>query len=175
MASPLADSRVLAHLEGLGVPFEVMPCEPELADTVAFCAAYGVPLDRSANTIVVSSRRPEGRRAACVVLADTRLDVNGLVRSRLGVKKVSFASAAETAEITGMQIGGVTAFALPTGLPVWVDARVMEKEWVVLGAGSRTAKIKLAPRALTLLGGVEVVRNLARPAPPPAGGSPEEG
>ncbi len=156
-----ADPKVIAHLAGLGIPYEVMACDPELADTAAFCAAYGVPLERSANAILVASRKPEGHNAVCVVLATNRLDVNGKVRQKLGVKKVSFAPAELTRALTGQEIGGVTIFGLPEDLPVWIDSRVMEYDWVVVGAGSRSAKIKLDPAPLASIPGYEVVEGLA--------------
>jgi prolyl-tRNA editing enzyme YbaK/EbsC (Cys-tRNA(Pro) deacylase) len=97
---------------------------------------------------------------ACVVLATARLDVNRAVRQRMGARKVSFANAEETAEMTGMMIGGVTPPGLPPELPLWVDAGVMEREWVIIGGGSRSMKVKLAPDGLVRLGG-EVVEGLA--------------
>lgn len=157
------DPSVLADLDRLGISFDVMECDPSLADTAAFCEAYGVPLDRSANAILVASRRPEGHNAVCVVLATTKLDVNGTVRRRLGVRKVSFAPADLTRELTGQEIGGVTIFGLGQGLPVWLDSRVMERDWVVVGAGTRTAKIKFDPGQLVALPGYEVVEDLAFP------------
>jgi prolyl-tRNA editing enzyme YbaK/EbsC (Cys-tRNA(Pro) deacylase) len=155
--------RVLDAIDATGIPYERIDCDPELADTAAFCAHYGYAEDQSANTIVVASRRPEGHHAACVVLATTRLDVNKTVRSRLGVRKVSFAPPELTAELTGMVMGGVTPFALPADLPLWIDARVMEPEWVILGGGSRSLKVKIAPAVLEAVGG-EVVEGLAMPA-----------
>ena len=148
-------------MESLGLSYQEMPCDPELADTALFCEAYGVPLERSANAILVASRKPEGHNAVCVVLADTRLDVNGTVRRKLGVRKVSFAPADLTKDLTGQEIGGVTIFGLPDDLPVWIDSRVMSHDWVVVGAGSRTAKIKLDPAQLVGLPGYEVVEELA--------------
>ena len=156
------DPKVLSDLEAKGLNYEEMECDPDLADTALFCEAYGVPLDQSANAILVASRKPEGQNAVCLVLADTRLDVNGLVRRRLGVRKVSFASADLTRELTGQEIGGVTPFALPDGLPVWIDSAVMAKPWVVVGAGSRSAKIKLDPTQFRGLDGYEVVEDLAK-------------
>jgi prolyl-tRNA editing enzyme YbaK/EbsC (Cys-tRNA(Pro) deacylase) len=156
------DPAVLDSMHMLGVAFEEMECDPDLADTARFCEAYGVPLDWSANTILVASRRPAGHFAACLVLATTRLDVNGLVRQRLGVKKVSFADAEQTRELTGMEIGGVTIFGLPGDLPVWIDTAVLDHDWVVIGAGSRTAKIRLDPRQLAGLDGFEIVPELGR-------------
>ena len=158
---PIA-AAVLDEMHSLGVTYEEMDCDPELADTAQFCEAYGVPLERSANTILVSSRRPEGHFAACLVLATTRLDVNGLVRQRLGVRKVSFADAEQTRELSGMEIGGVTIFGLPEDLPVWIDSRVLDHDWVVIGAGSRSAKIRLDPRQLDGLAGFEIVPDLGR-------------
>jgi prolyl-tRNA editing enzyme YbaK/EbsC (Cys-tRNA(Pro) deacylase) len=161
LADPVPDPRVLEALQNLGEPFELLPCEPDLADTAAFCAAYNIPLDHSANTIVIAAKRPVGVRVACVVLATHRLDVNGLIRTRMGVKKASFASAEETAIATGMAIGGVTPFALPEELPIWIDEEVMRREWVIVGAGSRTAKVRLPPTALLRIRSVEVVSGLA--------------
>jgi prolyl-tRNA editing enzyme YbaK/EbsC (Cys-tRNA(Pro) deacylase) len=171
---PVADPLVLEALRKLGQPFELVPCEADLADTAAFCAAYGIPLERSANTIVVASKRPEGRQVACVVLATSRLDVNGLIRRRLEVKKVSFASGDETARLTGMTIGGVTPFGLPTELPIWIDSRVMEPDWVILGAGSRTAKVKVSPSVLLDLPSAEVVEGLAFDVDAVAGSGPPQ-
>lgn len=156
-----AAPEVIVSLDRLGLEYEVMACDPELADTAKFCEAYGIPLENSANAILVASRKPEGHNAVCVVLANTRLDVNGAVRRKLGVRKVSFASAELTMELTGQEIGGVTIFGLPQGLPVWLDRRVVEREWVIVGAGSRTAKIRLDPGQLVGLDGYEVVEDLA--------------
>jgi prolyl-tRNA editing enzyme YbaK/EbsC (Cys-tRNA(Pro) deacylase) len=156
-----ADPTVVADLIARGIRFEIMDCDPDLADTTAFCEAYGVPLEKSANAILVASRKPEGHHALCVVLAHTKLDVNGLVRRKLGVRKVSFAPPEATKELTGQEIGGVTIFGLPDGPPVWIDSRVMECDWVVIGAGSRSAKIKLDPAQLDGLDGFDVIEDLA--------------
>lgn len=149
------------HLRDLGVPYELFPCDPALADTAAFCAAYGFDPEESANTIVVIGKSTPPRFAACVTLAPYRLDVNRAVRDRLGTRKASFAPAEETAALTGMQIGGVTVFGLPADLPVWVDARVMARERIVLGGGSRSWKVIASPAILRALPGMEVVEGLA--------------
>lgn len=154
------DIRVRRCLERLGVDYELVPCDPELADTATFCAAYHYEVGDSANTIVVKSRGEPPRFAACVVLATTRLDVNGLVRRRLG-RKASFADGPAMAEVTGMVAGGVTPFGLPPELPLWIDRRVMERDRVVLGGGSRRYKLIAAPELLTRLPGAEVVEGLA--------------
>src|SRR6187200_3337922 len=114
---------VRERLADAGVPFEVMECDPELADTAAFVEAYGVPLDRSANTILVASKGAEPTYVACVLLATTSLDVNSVVRREMGVRKASFARAEPTIEVTGMEIGGVTPFGLPESIPILVDSR----------------------------------------------------
>ena len=156
-----ADPSVIADLNRLGIAYEEMECDPDLADTAAFCQAYGIPEEQSANAILVASRKPEGHNALCVVLANTRLDVNGLVRKKLGVRKVSFASAELTRELTGQEIGGVTVFGIPDSLPIWVDSRVFHHPWVVVGAGSRSAKIKLDPTQLRDFDRFEEVEGLA--------------
>src|SRR5579864_8078750 len=116
-----ADASVLSHLDALGVAYRLVPCDPDLADTAAFCQAYGYSLRDSANTIVVIGKSQPPAYAACVVLADSRLDVNRTVKQRLCARRASFASAEETMAVTGMMIGGVTVFGLPADLPIWVD------------------------------------------------------
>jgi prolyl-tRNA editing enzyme YbaK/EbsC (Cys-tRNA(Pro) deacylase) len=154
-----------ANLDRLGVEHEIFPCDPALADTAAFCAAYGFAPEDSANTILVIGKSSPPTYAACVVLATTRLDVNRAVKQRLGVR-ASFASAEDTRALTGMEIGGVTVFGLPAGLPIWVDARVMECERIVLGGGGRSCKVLAPPAILTALPGVEIVDGLATEPPP---------
>ena len=157
------DERLRATLDSLGVEYTLVPCDPELADTAAFCAAYGYDTGDSANTIIVESRDKPPRNAACVLLATTKLDVNGTVRRRIG-RKTSFAGPERTMELTGMSLGGVTAVGLPPGLPLWIDTRVMERERVILGAGNRYWKVITAPGFLAGLPGAEVVEGLARDA-----------
>ena len=138
-----------------------MACDPALADTAAFVEAYGIPLDHSANTIVVASKGAEPRYVACVLLATTSLDVNSAVRREMGARKVSFAAAGPVRDLTGMEIGGVTPFGLPDDLPVLVDARVLERDWVILGGGNRTSKLRIDPAALRVLPSVRVIDGLA--------------
>jgi prolyl-tRNA editing enzyme YbaK/EbsC (Cys-tRNA(Pro) deacylase) len=160
MSDPHAE--VVAALDARGVDYEVMECDPDFADTAAFCEKYGISPDESANTILVVGKSEPRRYVACVVLATTRLDVNGIVRQRLGVKKASFASADETRDMTGMLIGGVTPIALPGEIPIWVDAAVMTPASIVLGGGDRSTKLRMTPQTLVSLPNVEVVDDLAK-------------
>ena len=160
LAEPVA--KALAALGAAADAVAVAEIDPTLADTAAFCERYGVSLEESANCVVISGRREgEVRYAACVVLATTRLDVNKTVRRRLGVKKASFADPEQTRSITGMRIGGVTALGLPEGLPIWVDARVVERPRIILGGGSRNCKVVGPPTLLTAQSSIEVVAGLA--------------
>lgn len=154
-----------ASLAGLG-EHELFACDPALADTAAFCAAYGFALEDSANTILVVGKSDPPVYAACVVLATHRLDVNHAVRDRLGRRKASFASPDEARAITGHEIGGVTVFGLPADLPILVDAAVMTRARIVLGGGSRSWKVIAPPSILLALPNVEVAEGLANPAPP---------
>jgi prolyl-tRNA editing enzyme YbaK/EbsC (Cys-tRNA(Pro) deacylase) len=158
---PAGRARLVAALHGVAVPYELFPCDPALADTAAFCAAYGFAPEDSANTILVIGKSDPPRYAACVVLAPHRLDVNRTVRDRLATRKASFAPAESTRDITGMEIGGVTVFGLPADLPIWVDGRVMDRARIVLGGGSRSWKVIASPAILRALPRVEVVDGLA--------------
>ena len=158
---PEIERRVVETLDGLGVSYELMPIDPAYADTAACCAKYELPLDSAGNTIVVASKKDPRRFAACVVKATTRLDVNRAVRTLLGVSKVSFATADETKILTGMMLGGVTVFALPPDLPIYVDDKLMARDWVILGSGSRSSKIKISPEVFRRLPNATIVPGLS--------------
>jgi prolyl-tRNA editing enzyme YbaK/EbsC (Cys-tRNA(Pro) deacylase) len=160
-SSRAIEERVRAQLARLALPCMEIACDPGLADTAAFCAHYGYPLEMSANTIVVAARKEPGVACACVVLATDRLDVNHTVCDLLGVRKASFAPADVTRELTGMLIGGVTPFGLPESLALYIDSRVMDREAVIVGGGSRSLKLQVTPSALAAVPGAQVVIGLA--------------
>lgn len=144
----------------------VAEIDPEVADTAAFCERYDVGLDVSANCVVVAGRRGQDTRfAACVVLATTRADVNGVVRRRLDARKASFAPMDLAVSETGMEYGGITPYGLPADWPVLVDQAVVETPYVVVGSGLRRSKLVAPGASLARLPGAEVVPGLATPAP----------
>jgi prolyl-tRNA editing enzyme YbaK/EbsC (Cys-tRNA(Pro) deacylase) len=154
---------VVAALEGWAEPeVLVAPIDPTLADTAAFCEAYDVGLDASANCVIVAGKREgEVRYAACLVLATTRADVNGVARRRLDVRKASFASMDAAVAETGMEYGGITPIGLPDTWPILIDARVVTVPYVIIGSGVRHSKIALPGQALMRLPGAEVIEGLA--------------
>jgi len=156
---------VLTALTGwsLAGQVQVAPIDADFADTAAFCAAYDVAPSASANCVVVVGRRGEAvRHAACVVLATSRADVNGLVRRHLDVRKASFEAHEATVVATGMEHGGITPVGLPGSWPVLVDAAVVAAPLVVVGSGLRRSKLVLPGAALADLPGAEVLRGLGR-------------
>ena len=141
----------------------VAEIDPDLADTAAFCAQYGVALEESANCVVVAGRRDgQTRMAACMILATTRADVNGLVKRELGVRKASFAPMESAVELTGMEYGGITPIGLPAGWPVFVDAAVARSGRVIIGSGVRRSKLTLPGAALASLPGAVLLERLGR-------------
>jgi prolyl-tRNA editing enzyme YbaK/EbsC (Cys-tRNA(Pro) deacylase) len=141
----------------------VAPIDPGLADTAAFCEAYDVGPEVSANCVVVAGKRGgETRYAACIVLATTKADVNGAVRRHLDVRKCSFAPMDDAVTLTGMEYGGITPIGLPADWPILVDARVVATPHVIIGSGVRHSKIAVPGPALGALPGAEVIEGLAR-------------
>ncbi|BCJ43642.1 YbaK/EbsC family protein [Actinoplanes ianthinogenes] len=141
----------------------VAPIDASLADTAAFCEAYGVTPAESANCVIVAGRRGEVTKyAACVVLATTRADVNGVVRRLLDVRKCSFAPMDEAVSLTGMEYGGITPIGLPADWPILVDSRVVATPHVIVGSGVRHSKIAVAGPALGALPGAQVIEGLAK-------------
>lgn len=151
--------QVARSLEEFGIVHKVFSCDPELADTAAFCEHYGFSTGASANAIIAASKAEPVKFACCIVLATCKLDVNKKVSALLETKKVSFASAEQTLELTGMQIGGVTPFGLPA-IPIFIDSMVMEQKEVIMGGGNRSTKVFLDPTELKKLPGAVVIEGL---------------
>ena len=160
LAAPV--TAALAGLPGAG-QVGVAEIDPDLADTAAFCEKYQVAADESANCVIVTGRRDgKARFAACVVLATTRADVNGLARRRLDVRKASFAATEVAVAQTGMEYGGITPVGLPEGWPVLIDAAVAAAPRVVIGSGVRRSKLTVPGGVLAQLPGAEVLDGLGR-------------
>ena len=163
MTTSILHNEVATALHDLAVDHEAIECDPELADTADFCNHYGFSTDQSANTLLVGSTKGDPVFACCVLLANSRLDVNKTVRKKLGVRRLSFANPEITKQLTGMELGGVTPFALPANLPLWIDSRVMLCDQIILGGGNRSSKILMPPEGLQKIPNVEVVEGLANP------------
>lgn len=162
MTADLLDPRVRTALDAANIQFEVLACDPSLADTAEFCAHYGIPPANACNTIVIVVKTTPRQYLACLVTADSRLDVNRKLAAIAGTKKLSFASADETLELTGMMIGGVTLPGLPAGIPLLIDERVLPLDYAILGGGNRSSKIKVAPAELFKLAGAKAA-DIANP------------
>lgn len=129
----------------------------DASDTAAFSARYGFGLEDCANTIVLRYKKEGAEHyAALVSLGSLRLDINGAVKAALGAQRVSFAKREAAVEQSRMEFGGITAFGLPDDWRVLVDAAVMAREQVVMGAGVRAAKLLLPPDLLRQLPNCEV-------------------
>ncbi|MFB9368860.1 YbaK/EbsC family protein [Kitasatospora sp. NPDC001664] len=155
---------VLEALKGWDAAESVLyvDTDPEKADTAVFCEAYRVPLELSANCVVVAAKRGgEVTYAACLVRADRRLDVNGVVRKHLGARKASFAPMEEAVARTGMEYGGITVVGLPPEWPLLVDEAVVALPQVLIGSGRRRGKLILPGAAVAGLPRAEVLVGLA--------------
>jgi len=154
------ETTVISFLDSTGIPYEVIEIDPDFADTAAFCEKYGFPMENSANTIIVASKKKPKTFTASVVRATHRVDVNHVIKPMMDVGKVSFARPEETAELTGMMIGGVTALALPPEIPIYVDLGLMSLDYIILGGGSRSIKIKISPTIFKHVPNTRVVEGL---------------
>jgi prolyl-tRNA editing enzyme YbaK/EbsC (Cys-tRNA(Pro) deacylase) len=162
LVAPPVAAALAAGLDGAAADVLVAAIDPDLADTAAFCATYDVPLDISANCVVLAAKRSGGvtQMAACMVLATTRADVNGLARRTLEARKASFASRDEAVAASGMEYGGITPLGLPADWPVLVDAAVAANDRVVVGSGIRGSKLLLPGAVVAGLPGAVVLDGL---------------
>jgi prolyl-tRNA editing enzyme YbaK/EbsC (Cys-tRNA(Pro) deacylase) len=154
----LLAASVAGSLSSLGIEAYVAPIDPALADTAAFCAAYAVPMEVSANCVVVAGKRAEKSiMAGCLVLATDRADVNKTIRKHLDVRKISFAGMADAVRRTGMEYGGITPVGLPPDWPILVDSAVAALDWILIGSGIRRSKIIISGASAAQLPRAEVL------------------
>jgi len=158
---PPIRTHVLDAARRTGFAFELLETDPKYSDSAVFCEVHGYPLEAAANALLLASKKPLKRFFLCIVLGTDRLDVNRRVRELVG-ERLSFANVDEMQDLTGMQVGAVTPFGLPEHVPIYVDSSVMERPWVIVGAGDRGAKLKLAPAAIAALPAATIVHGLKR-------------
>lgn len=152
---------VETYLKDYNIAHEIIEIDPDFADTAAFCEKYNYPVENSGNTIIVASKKEPKSFVACLVLASYKLDVNKTVRKLMDVSKISFASAEDTKNLTGMMIGGVTIFGLPLNLPIYLDDKIFQLDYVIVGSGNRSTKIKINPEELRKIPNTIVISNLS--------------
>ena len=154
----LAALQAWPHADRVGV----VEIDPAIADTAAMAEAYELGMDTGANCVVVGGKRDGAERvAACLVRADTRADVNNLVKRTLDVRKCSFLDHDRAVADTGMEYGGITPVGLPEQWRIFVDTRVLDIDWAIIGSGIRGSKLLMPGRLFPELPGVEVIEGLA--------------
>jgi len=163
MSETILHPKVAAALARHAMPHRAVECDPDFADTAAFCEHYQFPPSQGANTIIVASNSEPVQYAACIVLPTTKLDVNRCVRQLMGGRRLSFASAEQTLALTGMEIGGVVAIGLPEDVPVYIDDAVFALPEVLMGGGNRSSKLVLAPGELLRMPQARRVQGLGVP------------
>lgn len=159
----MIEAKIDKFLNDFKIKYELMPCDPELADTEDFCKYYNVPKSNSGNTIIIASKKDPIIYSACIVTAEYKLDVNKIVRKLMGVRRLSFASAEQTAELTGMIIGGVTPVALPPDINIYIDKNIENLDYIILGGGSRSQKIKIDINSLSTIPNTQFIQGLGIP------------
>jgi prolyl-tRNA editing enzyme YbaK/EbsC (Cys-tRNA(Pro) deacylase) len=155
-------AKVDSSVNELKIIHDLIEIHADFADTAAFCEQYDFPLDHCGNTIIVAAKKPPGKYCACIVGGSKRLDVNQTVKRLMRVSRLSFASAEETQNLTGMMIGGVTPFGLPAGLSIYADEKLLALDYVILGSGSRSSKFKINPAELHKVPGLNFVVGLSK-------------
>ena len=158
----LLNKDVFDHISKLAIPYQVVECKEEYADTYLFCEKYDYPIEFCANTILLSSKKPPNYHVACVLQGDKKLDVNNKVRKFMNSSKVSFASHEETVALTNMKPGGVTIFGLPNSIDIYVDSEVMNQPYLIFGSGNRNSKIIIEPNYLSQIPNIKLVENITK-------------
>ena len=159
LASPVAD--FIENHKYLIEEMSVAEIDSTLSDTAAFCNHYNVTPAQAANCVIIETKRGEtAQYVACVILATTKADVNGLVRRHLDVRKASFAPMEKAVALTGMEFGAITPIGLPSDWPILVDSRVVATDMVIIGSGIRKSKLLVSGKIFQHVPNVTILENL---------------
>jgi prolyl-tRNA editing enzyme YbaK/EbsC (Cys-tRNA(Pro) deacylase) len=181
VASPVA--KAIETLEGAD-QIGVTEIDATVSDTASFCEKYQIGPELAANCVIIEGKFGEERKyIACIVLATTRIDVNGKVREVTGAKKASFAKMEDAVResgmpgsessimqkkrsiellLPGMEYGAITPIGLPVSWPILIDAAVAASNYVIIGSGFRKSKLALPGKVLASLPNAQVVEGLGR-------------
>ena len=159
----MIEAKIEKCLNDFKIKYELISCDQKLADTDDFCKFYNVPKSNSGNTIIIASKKDPIIYSACIVTAEYKLDVNKTVRKLMGVRRLSFASAEQTVGLTGMIIGGVTPVALPPDINIYIDKNIENLDYIILGGGSRSQKIKIDINLLYRIPNTHFIEGLGIP------------
>ena len=154
--------KVVSAMNELKITHQLIGIHEDFAETATFCEQYDFPPDHCGNTIIVAAKKPSRKYCACIVRGSERLDVNQTVKRLMGASRLSFGSAEETQDLTSMMIGGVTPFGLPAGLSIYADEKLLALDYVILGSGSRSSKIKINPAELRKVPNLNFVTGLSK-------------
>ncbi|HVV14869.1 MAG TPA: YbaK/EbsC family protein [Candidatus Paceibacterota bacterium] len=159
LAAPVASALTSLSIADVGVA----EIDPALSDTAAFCEKYAVVPAQAANCVVLKYKKgEESAFVACVILATTRADVNGLVRKVLDIKKISFAPMEEAVAGSSMEFGAITPIGLPANWPILIDKAVVDSPGVIIGSGIRKSKLGLPGRVLASLPNIQILEGLGQ-------------
>lgn len=130
-------------LDGKKVPYEALSYPDNLRDAEEVAQALGLAPDQVFKTLVVSRTGP-GKTILAMIPADQQLDLKKLAKAA-GEKKLKMAAHVDAEEVTGLQVGGISALALTNrGFEVFLDKTADSFTEIVVSAGERGQQIKLA-------------------------------
>ena len=137
---------VRAHLEKYGLGDRIREFDVSSATVELAAAALGTDGARIAKTISIYGK--EGGCVLVVCAGDQKID-NGKFKARFGFKP-RMLSYEDALSMTGHAVGGVCPFALPEGVPVYLDESLKRFDTVYPAAGTASSAVMLTPEELFL-------------------------
>lgn len=129
------------------VKYEAIPYPNHMRDAEEIAVELGVPPEQLFKTLVVLPPGMSGRAAKPLLVmlaANQQLNLKKLAKE-IEAKKLQMATHAQAEQITGLQVGGISALALVNrGFSVYLDEIAREFEQIYVSAGQRGLDIKLA-------------------------------
>ena len=142
MSDESAPPHLLTYLAEHGVDHEVVTPGVPMPTVPSAAAAIGVEVDQILKTLLFEDR--DGRFVVAVACGVARIDRVRLAEVA-GTGKLRVADASDVLRVTGYPAGGVAPLALPSHLPVIVDAKVVALPVAWGGAGREDLLLRVSP------------------------------
>ena len=128
-------------LEARKIRYKVVTFSSDIHSATGVAEAVGLPHHQVYKTLVVL--RPQGKPLLIMLAGDQELDLKRVAKA-VGEKKVRMASHKEAEDLTGLQVGGISALALLNRpFDVFIDRPATELSHIVISAGKRGFNLRL--------------------------------
>jgi Cys-tRNA(Pro)/Cys-tRNA(Cys) deacylase len=150
-------TQAMRSLEGKRIAYEALAYPDDMRDAEEIALVLDLPPDQVFKTLVVLPPESGKKPMLVMIPADAQLDLKKLAATT-GAKKLKMATHREAEELTGLQVGGISAVALLNkGFAVYIDSSALDVATICVSAGKRGLQLRVATSDLIKLTNAQAI------------------